>query len=197
MQKELLAGRSWVSLPIWLGEGELSRQGEESTFYYLHACGLGAKLSPVSLPPTSSAPSMETNSTTRHWHTSYFHGAFAGNEAEGRARYTAQKILMRSSGRHRCNKIWRDQHHQELSENDGYERQWTVMWPESAREAKPHHTVCPPVPAPAPSGSRMSGNISYRFSRLPEMVEGWVLITALFLYPEYARSFLWAAVSHL
>ena len=38
MQKETLAGRSWVSLPIWLGEGELSRQREESTFYSLHAC---------------------------------------------------------------------------------------------------------------------------------------------------------------
>ena len=83
--------------------------------------GLGAKLSPVrfSAPPPS-APSVENDGTTGHWHTSYFHGAFAGNEAEGRARYPAQitqKILMRSSGRHRCSKIRRDQDHQELSNN--------------------------------------------------------------------------------
>lgn len=65
MQKETLAGRSWVSLPI-LGEGELSRQREESTFYsFMPVSGLGAQLSPARFSaPTPSAPSKGTDSAT-------------------------------------------------------------------------------------------------------------------------------------
>ena len=62
-------------------------------------------------------------------------------------------------------------------------------------QAPPHHLPTSTRPTRlAPECQEISPTI---FSSLPEMVEGWLLITALFLYPEYADSFLWAAVFHL
>ena len=119
------------------------------------------------------------------------HGNFAGSWAEGGARDPAQiiqKLLVRNSGRHRCNRLRRDQPNRELSNERavGYCVGWL-----HPRSTAGRLLLASTLPHRAQAAGR---KYLPPFSGLLELVRNPALVLCDL---EYVNLSLWASICHL